>query len=204
MREAFEGAQRLLERARGAGSGAYRGADYDLAGTCWLLARVLRFAGRSEQALPLLAEARQGFEVIAKERDNKAAAGMASGCITELADCLCDLGRLDEAAAAYEEAIGRDEQRGAERDVAVGKGQIGTVRMLQRRHQEALEAYAEAREQFTELDEPGTVATIWHQTGIVYQEAGQPEAAEDSYRKSLAVRVQLGDVAGPYVPHISM
>ena len=37
---------------------------------------------------------------------------------------------------------------------------------------------------------------IWHQTGMAYQEAGQPEAAEDAYRKSLAIEVRLGDVAG--------
>ena len=47
-----------------------------------------------------------------------------------------------------------------------------------------------------QLDEPGTVAVTWHQTGMVYQEAGQPEAAEDAYRKSLAIAVRLGNVAG--------
>ncbi len=31
---------------------------------------------------------------------------------------------------------------------------------------------------------------------MAYQEAGQPEAAEDAYRKSLAITVRLGDVAG--------
>jgi tetratricopeptide (TPR) repeat protein len=46
------------------------------------------------------------------------------------------------------------------------------------------------------LHEPGSVGVIWHQTGIVYQRAGQPEAAEDAYRKSLAIEVRLGDVAG--------
>ena len=80
--------------------------------------------------------------------------------------------------------------------VAVGKGQLGTVRMQQRRYPEALAAYAEARERFTQLDELGSVAVFWHQTGIVYQAAGQPEAAEDAYRKSLAITVRLGDVAG--------
>ena len=68
--------------------------------------------------------------------------------------------------------------------------------MQQRRYREALAAYAEARERFTALDEPGSVAAIWHQTGMAYQEAGQPEAAEDAYRKSLAIKVRLGDVAG--------
>ncbi|NTU41779.1 MAG: tetratricopeptide repeat protein, partial [Nitrospirales bacterium] len=66
----------------------------------------------------------------------------------------------------------------------------------QRRYQEALEAYEEARAQFTALNEPGSVATSWHQTGMTYQEMGTPEAAEDAYRKSLAISVQLGDIAG--------
>ena len=188
--------RRCSQRARAAGERAYPGADYDLAMACFLLARVLRTAGGAEQALPLLDEARRRFEAIAKERANKAAEGMASVCLTEQGDCLRDLGRLDEAAAAYEEGIRRDEQRGDDREVAVGKGQLGTVRLQQRRYEEALAAYEEARERFTALDEPGTVAVIWHQTGMVYQEAGQPEAAEDAYRKALAIKVRLGDVAG--------
>ncbi len=195
-REAFEGAQQLLERARAAGDEANPKADYDLASACWLLARVLQMAGGSEQAFPLLAEAQKRFEAIAKGRDSDAAEGMASSCITGRADCLSDLGRLDEAATAYEESIARVEKLGYKREVAVGKAQLGTVRLRQRRYREALEAYAEARDRFTELDEPGTVATSWHQTGMVYQEAGQPEAAEDAYRRSLAIVVQLGNVAG--------
>ncbi len=106
--------------------------------------------------------------------------------MTERGDCLMTLGRLYEAAVAYEEAIRRDEKRGAERDVAVEKGNLGTVRMFQRRYREALEAHEDARERFIRLNEPGMVAVSWHQTGSVYQEMGQPEAAEDAYRQSLA------------------
>lgn len=196
VREAFKGAQQLLQRARAAGSQAYAGADYHLAGACWLLARVLKTAGGSEQALPLLDEARQRFEAVAKERPGQGAEGMASACITEQGDCLRGLGRLDEAAEAYEEGIRLDEQRGASRDVAVGKGQLGTIRMQQRRYPEALTAHAEARERFKRMEEPGMVAVSWHQTGMVYQAAGQLEAAEDAYRKSLAIKVRLGNVAG--------
>jgi tetratricopeptide (TPR) repeat protein len=163
---------------------------------CILLARVLRTAGGSERALPLLDEARLRFEAVAQERPGAGAERMVSACFTEQGECLLDLGRLNEAAAACEEAIRRDEQRGADRDVAIGKGQLGTVRMQQRRHPEALAAYEEARARFTQLDEPGTVAMFWHQTGMVYQDAGQPEAAEDAYRKSLAIVVRLGDVDG--------
>ncbi|MFH0980157.1 MAG: TIR domain-containing protein [Planctomycetota bacterium] len=196
LREAFDGAQQLLQRARAAGEKAYPHADYDLAGACFLLARVLSTAGGSEQALPLLEEARKRFEAIEQDRSGCGAEGMASVCFAERGDCLLSLGRLDEAASAYEESIRRAEKLRDERQVAVGKGQLGTVRMLQRRYQEALKAYEDARERFAKLDEPGTVAVSWHQTGNVYQEAGQPEAAEDAYRKSLAIKVRLGNVAG--------
>jgi tetratricopeptide (TPR) repeat protein len=196
LREAFDGAHGLLERARQAGEKAYPHADYDLAMACWLLARVLNMAGGSEQALPLLDEARKRFEAVERDRPGRGAARMASVCIAEGAACLSALGRLDEAAAAYEENIRRAEKLGDDRQVAVGKGQLGTVRLMQRRYKDALEAYEEARERFTRLDEPGSVATAWHQIGMAYEEEGQPEAAEDAYRKSLAIEVRLGNVAG--------
>jgi tetratricopeptide (TPR) repeat protein len=193
LREAFVSAEELLRRARQAGETAYPNADYDLAGACYLLARVLKECGRSEQALPLLDEAQKRSESIERDRG---AEGIISCCFTERGNCFFDLGRLDEAASAYEAAIRRDKQRGAERNVAVANAQLGAVRLEQRRHKEALEIYEEARERFTRLDEPGSVALIWHLTGNVYEDAGQMEAAEDAYRQSLAIRVRLGDVAG--------
>ena len=68
--------------------------------------------------------------------------------------------------------------------------------MRQRRYPEALAAYAEARERFTALDEPGSVAVFWHQTGMVHQRAGQPVAAEKAYRESLAIEVGLDNAVG--------
>ena len=196
LREALDGAQQLLQRTRAAGEQAYPRADYDLAIACFLLAHVVWTAGGSEQALPLLDEARQRFEAVAQERADEKAKNMASKCFTEQGNCLLKLGRLDEAAAAYEEVIRRAEKLNADRDVAVGKGQLGTVRMLQRSYPEALAAYAQARKRFMQLDEPGSIAVSWHLTGMAYQEADRPEEAEDAYRKSLAIKVRLGDVAG--------
>jgi tetratricopeptide (TPR) repeat protein len=121
---------------------------------------------------------------------------MASTCLTAQGDCLSALGRYDAAAAAYEEAIRRGEQRGDLRSVAVGKGQLGTVRLWQQRYAEALEAHQVARDSFSRLNEPGSVAIAWHQIGVVHQEAGQPEAAEEAYNQSLAIEVQLGNHAG--------
>lgn len=80
--------------------------------------------------------------------------------------------------------------------MAVGKAQLGTVRLRQRRYADALAAYEDARRTFESLGEPGTIAGAWHQIGMAHQHAGQLQAAEDAYRRSLAIRVQLGDVAG--------
>jgi tetratricopeptide (TPR) repeat protein len=156
----------------------------------------LQAVGGAAQALPFLAEAQRRFEVFERSRPGCGAARMASVCIARSANCLRDLGRLDEAVAAYEEGIRRDEELGDERQVAVEKGGLGTVRLLQGRYPEALQAHEEARQSFSRLGELGNVATAWHMIGIVHGQAGQPEAAEDAYRKSLAITVQLRDVAG--------
>lgn len=121
---------------------------------------------------------------------------MASVCLAECGDCLRAAGRLDEAAEAYEGGILRSENLKDERQVAAVKAQLGSVRLMQKSYQEALEAYAEARERFEQLGEPGSVAVVWHQTGMVYEEMEQPEAAEQAYRKSLAIKVQQGNIAG--------
>ena len=196
LREAFAGAQQLWQQAQAAGESAYPDADYDLAMAFKVLADVLTHASRSAQALPLLVQARQRFEAVEQREPGRGAARMASVCWTEQGDCFLRLGQLGEAATAYETAIALAEKSDAVRDIAVGKGNLGTVRLLQRRYADALAAHADARERFTKLDEPANVAKSWHQTGIVYQEAGQPEAAEDAYRRSLAIKVRLGNVAG--------
>jgi tetratricopeptide (TPR) repeat protein len=157
---------------------------------------VLKVGGGAQQALPLLQEAGRRFEAIEHKRPGVGAEGMASACLTEQGDCLLNLGRYKAAAAAYEESIRRGEQQGDLRGVAVRKGQLGTVRLQQRRYAEALETYQEARDTFSRLNEPGSVASVWHQIGMVHQEAGQPEAAEEAYNQSLAIKVRLGDQAG--------
>jgi len=196
LREALAGAQQLLECAKAAGEQAYAEADYDLAMAFFFLGRVWLTAGGAQQALPLLQEAGRRFEAIAIQRPGRGAERMASACLTEQGDCLRNLGRYDEAAAAYQEGIRIDEQRGSQRNVAVGKFQLGTVRLQQQRYSDALGAYLEARELFSRLNEPGTVAGAWHQIGMVHEEADQPEAAEEAYNQSLAIQVRLGNLAG--------
>ena len=191
LQGAYDRARALLAKAQAAGEAAYSGADYDLAGAHILLGRVLKRGGQAAPALDLLVEAQRLFEALGDRGER-----MASVALTERADCLTALGRLDEAAETYEEAIERDEKRESFRDVAVGKQQLATVRLLQERYAEALAAYAEARAIFEQQNEPASVATIWHQIGVVHQRAGRYDEAEAAYRRSLAIKTRTGNRAG--------
>ncbi|MCP4647184.1 MAG: hypothetical protein GY852_05515, partial [bacterium] len=128
--QALQEAQALLDKSLQAGIQAYPGADYDIAVAFILLGRVLKKGGASEQAIKPISEAQRRFQAIA-DQGNTSAARMASACFTEQGSCLFDLGRLNEAAEAYEEGIKLGEERDAVRDIAVGKLNLGTVRLYQ-------------------------------------------------------------------------
>ncbi|VAW85992.1 hypothetical protein MNBD_GAMMA18-133 [hydrothermal vent metagenome] len=193
--EALTAAQTLLQKAQSAGEQAYAGAGYDLAMASFSLGRVLRMSGNATAALRAIESARKGFQRLA-EGGNSSAAGMAAKSLSEQGNCLRDLGRLEEAADAYEESIELAEGLKDPRQVAADKTQLGSVRLLQKNYAAALSAYEAARDIFTELNEPATLATAWHQTGRVYQEMKQFEAADNAYRESLRIKVQRDDRAG--------
>ncbi len=156
-----------------------------------LLGRVLNTGGAAAQALPYLQEAQRRFEALGER-----GAGMASVVLAEQGDCLLALGQLDAAAAAYEENIQRAEKLEDTRQVAVGKGQLATIRMFQKRYADALQSHQQALALFQQLYEPGTVATAWHQIGITHRMAGDFAQAEQAYRQSLSINSQQGNKAG--------
>jgi tetratricopeptide (TPR) repeat protein len=195
LQTALTAAQQLLAKSQAAGEAAYPEAPYNIAAAYFRVGRVLRQGGAAEEALAPLVQAQHRFQELA-DAGNAAAQRMASVAITETGDCLRSLGRLEEAAEAYEEGIKRSEALNGRRQVAGGKFQLGTVRLLQKRFEEALEIYEKARDAFNTLGEPGMVAGSWHQIGWVHQDAGRPEAAEQAYRQSLAISVRENDLAG--------
>ena len=195
LQRAYITAQNLLQRCLVAGEDAYASADYDIAMSYLRLGKVLNISGDAEAALLVLAEAQKRFQALA-DADDIQAEGMVSTAISESGACLISLGRLDEAAAAYKESIKRAEKLDNTRSVAVRKGQLGTVRMLQHRYAESLEIHDEARRIFESLSEPGSVAVAWHQIGRVHREAGQLEQAERAFRQSLGISVQQKDLVG--------
>jgi tetratricopeptide (TPR) repeat protein len=197
MQAAHTAARELLERCLAAGEEAYPGAAYDIAYTYWLIGRVLNMGGAAESALAHLEEALRRLKVLA-EAGQRDAERIVPRAVTDIGSCLLDLGRLDEAAAAFEEANSISEQIGFRRGVAISKANLGTVRIRQNRFDEALNILDETRRIFESLGEPGNVAAVWHQIGIVFKKAGQFEQAERAYRQSLAIAVQqkdLGDEA---------
>ena len=189
LQSAYKAARQLLEQSLAAREDAYPNAAYDIAIAQCKFARVLKNGGAAEAALSPLVEAQQRFQMLV-DAGNTNAEVMVSVAISERADCLRDIGRWDEAAAAYEESIRSFEKLDNQRSVAVSKGQLGTVHMLQGRYDNALESYAEARAIFEILGDPGMVATAWHQIGMIYMKTGQFEQAERADRQSLAIRVQ--------------
>ncbi len=191
LQPAYEKAQALLTKAEQAGPEAYPGADYDLAMAFNLLGQVLGRAGQAELALPLFEQAQARFEALPDDRG----APMAAVQLTQQADCLEALGKLDEAAKRYRERIKRGEQQDDPRGVAVGRNNLGEVLRRQQKFAEALEEINTARDIFSSLNELVEVAVSWHKIGMVQAEAGNLAEAEKAYRQALEIFTQIEDEA---------
>ena len=188
--QALSVAQVLLDKCIKAGDVSYDGADYDTAEAYIQLGRVLRMGGASENALQAINEALKRFEEIANRKNSKAAGIMASASLAKKGECLLDLDRLEEASAAFVECIRIAEEFKSEKHMAIGKGQLGTVRLSQERYEDAIKAHDEAREIFEKLGDLDMVAVAYQQMGAVHEEIGQFEEAEQSFQKSLAISEQ--------------
>lgn len=191
LQPAYAKAKALLDKAKAVGPTAYDVADYDLALAHWMLGRVLRRGGQAAPALDLLIDAQRLFEALGARGEL-----MASAALSEQADSLSALGRLDEAAETYKEGIKRSEKLQDIRTVAVGKGNLAIVMRKQGKYTEALAAYEEARAIFEKQNEPASVAAIWHQIGMVHRFAEHYDEAEAAYRQSLEIKTQTNNRSG--------
>ena len=189
VQEAHNVARKLLERSLAAGEEAYPDAAYDIAMTYVRLGRVLRRGGAVKAALAALEEGSRRFKAL-EDAGSISVTHLASVALTDIGNCLKDLGRLDEAAASHEEAGRHAEEIGDKRQVAVSKNQLGIVRLLQARYEDARKNFDESRRIFESLGEPRSVAAIWHQIGSMHSRAGEFEQAEHALRQSLSMSVQ--------------
>jgi tetratricopeptide (TPR) repeat protein len=193
--DAVAAARAVLDRARAHGENAYAGAAYDLAMACFSFGRALGMVGDAGAALEPSREAQIRFQALADAGDSDAAM-MSSAAITEIGDCLRHLGRLDEAAHSYEQAIERKRALGDLRGVAVNQGQLGTVRLLQRQYDEALASHETARKIFEQLGESRSVGVAWHMIGTALLRRRKYDEAEKAYQASLRIKIQTKDRSG--------
>ena len=191
LQVAFGQAQDLLAKAQAVGPTAYPGADYDLAMAYVLLGQVLKTAGQAAPALELLVTAQQQFESLGKRGER-----IASLTLSESANCLKELGRLDEAAARYEQSIEQAKILKNSRLVAMGIMGLSSVQLIQGRYEEAISGYSEVCSFFEQQNELATLATVWHQIGLTYQKAGNHDASETAYCKALQLNTYCNNRIG--------
>lgn len=129
---------------------------------------------------------------------------MVSAAIAEQGNCLLALGQLDAATSAYENYIKRATKQADIRGVAVGKGQLASVHMHQKRYADALQGYSEALHLFQQLNELATVATTWHQIGMVHRKTRNYSQAESAYRQSLVFKNQLNNHVGEAISLVEL
>jgi tetratricopeptide (TPR) repeat protein len=191
---AVQAGGRLKERAESAGD-VYEGSAFDRAMACWLLGKALEGSGKAIDALASLREAETKFAGLTMVRSDSAAK-MLAAVAGVLGDTLQALGRLDEAADAYERCITIAEESGDRRNAAAGRFQLGTVRFRQGKPRDALDAFEQARQTFDFLHEPASVASAWHGIGRVHDEAGDWDRAEAAYQNALYINVELANRGG--------
>jgi tetratricopeptide (TPR) repeat protein len=112
----------------------------------------------------------------------------------DLADAFRHSGDYIQAKAHYEQSLAIAVELGDTRQEAVVQIQLGTLAMVQGDLQEAEQRYQSTLTLFAVLNEPN--ATVWHQLGVVYQQAKAWQAAEHAYREAAKIKEALGDTLG--------
>lgn len=110
--------------------------------------------------------------------------------------CLIFLGRLLEAEKTYNAGLKISEKLDNKREVAVIKGQLGTVYLRQEKYKEAIAAHEDAKNSFEQLGEFQMMSVAYHQIGMVYEETDNFKEAEKAYRQSLAIEIKIKNKDG--------
>ncbi len=184
LEAAIKAARELLRQYQEAGTDLYSGADYDLGRARLQLGKLLKLAGAAEPAVRELTEARQQFQALA-DAGSVSAGRMAAVADAETGDCLIDLRRLQDAAAAYQAALAHVDAQTVNPTVAAHQMQLGLVRQRQGHYTEAAALYDAARRSFEALGEPEGAAQAWRQLGVAHKLNGQMEAALQACQQAL-------------------
>jgi tetratricopeptide (TPR) repeat protein len=103
----------------------------------------------------------------------------------ETGDCLTDLRRLQDAAAAYQAALAHASPQAVNATVAAHQMQLGLVRQRLGHYAEAAALYDAARRIFETLGESEGAAQAWRQLGVAHKLNGWMEPALQACQRAL-------------------
>jgi tetratricopeptide (TPR) repeat protein len=195
LQEAFNTAQQLLKKSIEKGEEAYPGADYDIALVYYQNGKIHQDVSFSKKAIYFLNKALLCFGKIV-DRGNKSAERMMLSSLTVKADCLTDLGELNEAENLYNQGLKISKKLDIPKSIATIKGSLGIVYICQKKHKKAIEEYREVLNIFQQLGEEKHVSVTYHQIGMIYEKTDNFKEAEKAYREALKIAVKIKDIDG--------
>jgi tetratricopeptide (TPR) repeat protein len=196
--EAVQRLQDLLQHLRAA-------IDFDpafqMAATQTTLGRVYDHAGRSGQAIPILADAVRQWETLiaraeAKDQGTETESGNLSATLGDLGNALMSAGRLDEALQASERGAAIRRELGHEREVAYALVRTATILMAQGRYREADERYDEALRAGRRAGDKGLEGTVLQNQGGLARRMKQYDRAASLYKSALKLFQEMNDEEG--------
>ncbi|MBW4484117.1 MAG: CHAT domain-containing protein [Tildeniella torsiva UHER 1998/13D] len=167
--------------------------SYEQCVTLTRIGRCFRFQGQAAQA----AECYRAGIALAEQLEPGDSVTRQRGFLhTDLGDVLREMGNYAGAKDAYEESLRVCEILDDARGAAVNQIQLGSLFLVQKDLAEAATRYQAALKTFQGLREPASEAVVWHQLGMVYQEARQWDEAERHYRESARLKEEQGMIGG--------
>jgi len=163
---------------------------------CLTLGRLGRCCRAQGQPAEAERHYRQELDELTRLEQNEQVRRQTGAAWTDLADVLCQQRQYDEAEAACQAGLVITKELGDMRSAAVITGQLGTFAWRQGELAEAAEQHQEALALWQSMNEPVNEAITWHNLGLVYQEAGQREAAEQAYRQAAQLFEEQGLLGG--------
>lgn len=198
-REAVVIAQKFLHRSLATEDDSHDEAHVHKAQAYYRLGKAMRSAGTAEEALIPLHKATWHLQRIGEDATSKMAnigATMMVACMTEAADCLRALGRLDEAEVAYKEAASAAEISGNIRQAAIIGFHLGMNFMSQGKFEDATTVYGDTIKKFGDLKEYRHVAHAWHARGALYLMEENFASAEAACLEALFIFSREKDFIG--------
>lgn len=190
--EAVDKAEKLQRQSLKAGDTTYLEAPQDIAKSYLLLGQALQKYGSAQLALQPLSESQRRFAILASW-GGADYANLLIKAISLQGNCLRDLGRLKEAATAYEQAIhyasSSDNLSAAANNIV----ELATTYQQMGYLDDALHEYQNALVLIRQLNNREMIATILQQMGIAYMESEQLGQAQKAFVEAWNLSEDMND-----------